>query len=189
MDSCEVGDALTKLRRDLAWSDHELGDYFHAAHDKQAVRDEVFKLLANYKFEVQSTLFEKCKAQPQVRKSRTRFYQHAWYYHFKYTAQKTIRNATELMVVTASFGVKKERATFNSAVLDVLRQTLSKVKYAANFCPASADPCISVVDYCAWAIQRKWESPNQRDTRSYDLIRERITHEVDSWSHGKTEYY
>lgn len=188
MAACDVGDALTKLRRDLAWAKHELGEYFHCAHDKQAVRDEVYKLICGHDFQIQSTVFEKSKAQPQTRTSRARFYQYAWYYHFKHTAEKTVGDATELMVVTAAFGVKKERTVFNAAVLDVLQQTLPKVKYEANFCPAAADPCLSVVDYCAWAIQRKWES-GSKDIRSYDLIKDRITHEVDSWSHGTVHHY
>lgn len=189
MASCAVGHELTELRRELAWGGHELGEYFHAAHDKQAVRDEVYKLICKHDFRIQATILEKSKAQPQVRKDRPRFYQYAWYYHFKHMAPKTVGDAAELMIVTASFGSKKEKSSFNGAVTDVLRQTLPSVKYAANFCPAAADPCLSVVDYCAWAIQRKWESPEQRDKRSYDLIADRITHEYDSWRHGKTHYY
>jgi hypothetical protein len=189
MASCDVGHALTELRRELAWAGHELGEYFHAAHDKQAVRDKVYELLGKHDFKVQATILEKSKAQPQVRITRPRFYKYAWYYHFKHMAKKTIQDATELMVVTASFGSKKEKSSFSGAVTDVLRQTLPKVKYAANFCPAAADPCLSVVDYCAWAIQRKWESPGQRDTRSYDLIAERVTHEYDSWKSGDKHFY
>jgi Protein of unknown function (DUF3800) len=186
MASCHVGDALIKLRRELAWSKHALGDYFHATEDKQAVRNEVYKLLCSHDFTIQATIFEKSKAQPQVRVSRTRFYQHAWYYHFKFVAAKTVGGAAELMVVTANFGTHKEKMTFSSAVEDVLRQTLPKVQYTANFCPASVDPCLTVADYCAWAIQRKWE---RGDTKSYDLIKDRITHEYDSWSRGTTHYY
>lgn len=189
MTSCDVGHALTELRRELAWGGHELGDYFHAAHDKQAVRDEVYKLICQHDFTVQATILEKSKAQPQTRKDRPRFYQYAWYYHFKFNAKKIVGDATELMVVTASLGTKRDKAAFQGAVLDVLRQTIPNVTYKPNFCPASVDPCLCVADYCAWAIQRKWESPEQRDTRSYDLIKDRITHEYESWAHGKEHYY
>jgi Protein of unknown function (DUF3800) len=188
MESCDVGDALTGLRRELAWSKHELGEYFHCSKDKQAIRDEVYKLICGFKFTVQATIFEKCKAHPKTRADKATFYKHAWYYHFKHMAKKTVGDSTELMVVTAAFGQRNERVVFDAAVLDVLRQTLPAVKYEANFCPAAADPCLSVVDYCAWAIQRKWESDG-KDVRSFDIIKDRITHEADSWSHGKTNFY
>ncbi|MEJ0040860.1 MAG: hypothetical protein WDM81_00910, partial [Rhizomicrobium sp.] len=137
----------------------ELGEYFHAAHDKQAVRDEVFALICKYDFRIQATLLEKSKAMPHVKRTRPNFYQYAWYYHFKFTAPKTVGDATELMVVTASLGTKKEKSAFNGAVLDVLRQTVPKVKYAANFCPAAADPCLPVADYCAWGNSAKMGKP------------------------------
>lgn len=41
MDDCTVGTELLNLRRTLAWNGVELGDYFHATTDKQAVRDKV----------------------------------------------------------------------------------------------------------------------------------------------------
>lgn len=65
---------------------------------------------------------------------------------------------------------------------------MPKLQCAANFCPAAADPCLSVVDYCAWAIQRKWESAG-KDIRSYDLIKDRITYEYDLWEHGNVHHY
>src|SRR5262245_39895401 len=67
MDTCEAGDDLLALRRKLAWKRAPLGDYFHATADKQEIRDEVFKLLADCDFTVQATIMEKSKAQPQVR--------------------------------------------------------------------------------------------------------------------------
>jgi hypothetical protein len=38
MTECGVGNALLDLRRRLAWCGESLGDYFHAAEDKQTVR-------------------------------------------------------------------------------------------------------------------------------------------------------
>ena len=189
MDSCKVGDALAELRREMAWRKEDLGDYFHATTDKQAVRNAVYDLICKHDFRVQATIMEKTKAQPQVRTSRPNFYQYGWYYHFKFSAPKIIAKATELMVVAASLGNKKERKAFEGAVTTVLRQTMPALPYIANFCPAAVDPCLSVADYCAWAIQRKWESPKQRDTKSYDLIKDRITYEFDLWHRGATHHY
>lgn len=185
--SCDIGSALSDLRRELAWRGFELGDYFHAAHDRQAVRDEVYRLICKHDFEVQATILEKSKASPRISASRLLFYQFAWYSHFRNIAKAVTGDASELLVVTASMGTKKERVTFKSAVSDVLKKTLPDLKHAADFCPAASDPCLSLADYCAWAIQRKWES--QRDVRSYDLIKGRITHETDLWSRSARHYY
>lgn len=188
MDNCAVGDALVRLRRELAWAGKPVGDYFHASTDRQEVRNEVFAEIVKHDFRIQSTIMEKTKAQPQVRVTRPRFYKTGWYFHFKHGKPHQTFPATELMVVTASLGTKKERVAFEDAVKDVLRQTVPKLECKPNFCPAAADPCLWVVDYCAWAIQRKWESGG-KDTRSYDLIRDRLTYEYDLWERGKTHHY
>lgn len=188
MDSCAVGDALVRLRREMAWAEKPLGDYFHASTDKQEVRDAVFAEICKHDFKVQTTIMEKTKAQPQVRVDRPRFYKTGWYFHFKHGAPHKTYAGTELMVVTASLGTKKERIAFEEAVTDVLKQTVPDLQCKPNFCPAVADPCLSVVDYCAWAIQRKWESAG-KDVRSFDIIKDRITYQYELWEHGTTHYY
>lgn len=189
MNGCEIGDALVRLRRELAWKDAPLGDYFHASTDKQVVRDAVFAEIAKHDFRIQTTIMEKSKAQPHVRVTRARFYKIGWFFHFTHGLPHKAYDAKELMVVTASLGTKNERTAFENAVKDVLQQTVPKMTYSANFCPAAPDPCLSVVDYCAWAIQRKWKSnPAKPDVRSYDLIKDRISYEYDLWSHGTVHH-
>jgi hypothetical protein len=92
---------------------------------------------------------------------------------------------SETLVTTASLGTKKERLAFQDAVSDVMRQT-SRTRWRADFMPAQADPCLQVADYCAWAIQRKWEL---NDSRSYDLIRHLLTYEYDLWWRGTQRFY
>ena len=49
-----------------------------------------------------------------------------------------------------------------------------------------ADPCLQIADYCCWAIQRKWESG---DDRSYVLIKDKIQSDFNAFARGKTVYY
>jgi Protein of unknown function (DUF3800) len=189
MDECSLGADLLELRRRLAWEDYELGEYFHATTDKQAVRNEVFLEITKKNFNIQATIMEKSKAQPQVTQSRERFYKTGYYFHFKHGASKQLDGETKLLVTTASIGTRKEQAAFKAAVADVMRQTNKTNEWKADFMPAHSDPCLQVADYCAWAIQRKWESKDQTDTRSYDLIKDRITYEYDLWAHGTTHHY
>jgi hypothetical protein len=130
---------------------------------------------------------EKSKAQPQTRISRARFYHYGWFYLLKFIGPRILSKDTELLVTTASLGTKREQASFTHAVNDVLGQTIDN-PWKTTFCPAQADPCLQIVDYCTWAIQRKWESGG-RDIRSYELIRHQVSYEYDLWAHGDKHYY
>jgi hypothetical protein len=186
IDDCALGEKLLRLRKELVWNGFPVGDYFHASEDRQPVRDEVFKLLQAEPITVEATILEKSKAQPQVRRTEHRFYQYAWYYHFKGTSRKILGPADELLVTAASIGTKNGRAAFEAAIKDVMNQYYRGTVWKADHCPAMADPCLQAVDYCTWAIQRKWE---RGDTRSYDLISEKIRHEYETWARGTTHYY
>jgi hypothetical protein len=187
-NDCEVGNALHLLRRKLIWEGVQVPDHFHACEDRQAIRDRVFETILQYKFNVQATILEKSKAQPQVRQSKARFYQYPWFYHFKHGISKYVPAESELLVTAASIGNRKEKLSFSNALQDVMQQTVTKGKWAIDFRPAATDYCLQVADYCAWAIQRKWESDG-KDTRSFDLIKDRITYEYDLWKKGTKHYY
>lgn len=116
MDDCSIGTELFNLRRRLAWDGYELGEYFHATTDKQAVRDEVYKVIVGSPFSIQATIMEKSKAQPQVRESKSRFYQYGYFFHFKFGATKELDATSEALVTTASLGTRKERTAFREAV-------------------------------------------------------------------------
>lgn len=186
MDDCAVATELLRLRRELAWAGIELGDFFHATEDKQIVRDAVFNTITEHNFSIQATIMEKAKAQPQVRQSKPTFYQYGYFFHFKYGVAPQLGANTEVLVTTASLGTKNERVAFESSVEDVMNQTQRTRAWKTDFMPCHADPCLQVADYCAWAIQRKWE---RNDVRSYRLIAKRITYEYDLWSHGNKLFY
>jgi len=122
MNDCAVATDLLDLRRCLAWDGIALGDYFHATTDKQSVRDAVFETIASKPFTVQATIMEKSKAQEQVRSTKAQFYKYGYFFHFKYGIASLLTNESEALVTTASLGTKKERATFENAVNDVMRQ-------------------------------------------------------------------
>lgn len=186
MDNCDIGADLLALRRELAWAKAPLGEYFHATKDQQVVRDAVFARLQRHPFSVQATIMEKTKAQPQVRVDQPRFYKIGWFFHFKHGAAQRLAGAQEVLITAASLGTRREQKSFQSPVADVMNQTVKGMAWETDFWPAGSDPCLQVADYCAWAIQRKWETG---DTRSYDLIKDRITYEYDLWARGQQHYY
>ncbi|MFP5434163.1 MAG: hypothetical protein ACLGIM_13765, partial [Alphaproteobacteria bacterium] len=109
-----------------------------------------------------------------------------WYQHFRWGMTDTIRTCDEMHITTASIGTKKGQVEFTDAVKDVVRQTVKGVRARTSFWQCSTDPCLQLADYCTWAIQRKWE---RGDTRSYNLIKDRITYEYDMFQRGTTLYY
>jgi hypothetical protein len=186
-NTCEIGTKLLELRRELAWEKAPLGEYFHASEDKQEIRNRVFDLLRSADFQIDATIMEKRKAQPQVRGTNSVFYRYGWFYHFRNIARRIFdAPTTELLITAASVGTRKQQATFTSVVNNVVQQIAPGNLWSTYFCPAASDPCLQVADYCAWAIHKKWE---RKDTRSYDLIHAKIRREYDLWSHGTKTYY
>jgi hypothetical protein len=185
-NDCNLANDLLELRRRLIWGKLPVGDYFHCTEDKQAVRDEVFKTLLKHNFKIQATVLEKSKAQPQVRETRARFYKYPWFYHFKHAIEPFVGSDSSLLVTAASIGNRKEKLTFCNALHDVMSQTINSGKFAVDFRPAATDPCIQAADYCAWAIQRKYE---KGEDRAYNRIKDRITYEYDLWARGRKHYY
>lgn len=181
-----LGEALTRLRHDLLREGLPVGDYFHATTDAQPVRDRVYAEIMKHDFNFQATICEKSKAQPQVTVSKSRFYKYPWFYHFKHGIAPKLTKGDTLVVTTASIGTKKERATYTNALRDVVNQSAPHVSWVVDFRPAMADHMLQVADYCAWALQRQWE---RDDSRSLDIIKDRMTYSYDLWAHGTKHYY
>jgi hypothetical protein len=186
LEACDVGEALLKLRRQMAWEKAPVEDFFHATEDKQEVRDRVFETIRQTRLRVDATILEKSKAQPHVRASKELFYKYAWYYHFKHIGPQIAARADELHLTTASVGTKKGQAIFTAAVNDVVQQVIRGTKYVTTFAQSACDPCLQAADYCTWAIQRKWE---RGDERSYRLIQPNLATEYNLWRTGSVQYY
>ena len=181
-----VESELLELRRELAWQGVELSGSFHATTDKQRVRDRVFDILRRHEFRIDATILEKRKAEPQIRSTSLRFYKQAWFHHMQYVAPHVVSSQDELMVVAASIGNKREQNAYLSAIQDVLNQTSPANPTRAEMWGADSDPCLQLVDYCSWAIQRKWE---RSDFRSYQLIQEKVHSEYDLFRPEDAVYF
>ncbi|WP_312795524.1 DUF3800 domain-containing protein [Tianweitania sp.] len=188
VDDCTIGNDLLDLRRKLAWEGLPVASYFHATTDKTVVRERVYDLIlgGDYKFRIQATIMEKRKALPRIRPTQERFFQYGWFYHFKNALLPLLPKGDELLITTASIGTKKGQAVYTSAVNDVVSQHLARDRWKTFFPKSEADPCLQIVDYCTWAIQRKWE---RGQTEAYDRIAPYIEYEFDLWRYGTKYHY
>lgn len=177
---------LQDLRYALAWEGTPHPGAFHATKEEQHIRDRVFGAIRGHGFRVDSTVFEKAKAQPQLRESDERFYKYAWFYHMKHVAPKIAQPGDSMLVVAASLGTKKKEGAFHKGVVEVMRQVTPTVDTRTTHWPAAVDTGLQIADYCCWAQQRKWE---QGDDRSHVLIRDNIRSEFDVFRTGRTLYY
>ena len=169
-----IATELFALRRKLAWDGFGLRAGFHATEDKQRVRDAVYDILRRHSFRVDATILHKRKAQLQLRVSDMRFYQYAWFYHMRYVAPRVVSRREEILAVTASVGTKKKEAAFSAVIEEMMEQVSPTDASKSVLWTAASDPCLQVADYCSWAIQRKWETG---DDRSHRLIRDKIASE------------
>jgi len=181
-----LGDELLALRRELAWEGVETTPDFHATEERQAVRDRVFEVLGRHDFRIDTTILEKPKTEPHLQADEARFYQTAWYLHFRYVAPAITHQDDQLLVIAASIGTRKKQESFHNAIRDVVRQLAPHTHYRTAFWHAATDPCLWAADYCCWAIQRKWEGG---DDRSYVLIGDTIRSEFDAFGASSTVYY
>lgn len=180
-----IAGALRTLRFELAWNGIDLRRGLHATEDSQRVRDRVFGVLRDHDFRVDATILDKPKARPETRSSDERFYRFAWLFHLRNVLPSLLAADSELLLVAASVGTGNRRRAFLAAVESALWEATDAPARVA-FWPASADACLQAADYCAWAIQRKWE---RGDERSYDLIRNRIVREHDLFYRGASTFY
>lgn len=186
-ESCDIGNELLDLKRSLLRRGIKVGDKLHASPDSQAVRDEAYNVIRKYDFRTDCTILQKSKAQPQTRATEADFYQYAWFYHGKYITPRFCTKDNDVLVTAAALETKVGKAAFKSAFNNAIQQTKPFGGTLTTAFPESvADPCLWAADYCAWAIQRKWELG---DRRSYDLIGHTVRSEYDLWRYGKTEYY
>tara|TARA_Y100001947_G_scaffold152089_1_gene153193 strand:+ start:2994 stop:3635 length:642 start_codon:yes stop_codon:yes gene_type:complete len=186
MTDTSLGQELLQLRRSLALDKHQNNHFLHATADPWPIREKVYTVLADGGFRIDATIYQKSKAQPHTRRTDADFYKHIWYFHLKYCVPRIVRNGDRILITGAALGKNKKKAAFKEAINNTAQQLLQPLNWEVSFVQSAEDPCLWAADYCAWAIQRKWEL-NCR--RAYDMISDHIRSEFDQFRSGTTEYY
>jgi hypothetical protein len=174
---------------------------FHAAEDRQVVRDSVFQLINRLKpfREIQCVIAEKSKANPSLylksrvnhgkiikEKDESPFYRAVCKALLTYIFScRRFDGAQKIVIILSSIFDKAKQGAIRGALAKELKER-AKVPFLIYFHSNKADLNCQIADYCGWAIFRKWE---RRDERSYALIRTMIKNEFVMFARGTTWYY
>jgi Protein of unknown function (DUF3800) len=178
---------LLNLKYDLIERGIDL-EYFHAAEDRQAVRDRVFDIIRTYlgAARVDTLIVEKRKTGAALRHDE-RFYPEMLGYLLRFVIEKEMRDFSKIVVFTDRIPVRKKRKAVEKAVKQTLAKMLpARVSYCILHHDSKSNFGLQIADYLTWAVYREWD---QTDGRSYDLIRQFVRSEFDIFRAGTTYYY
>lgn len=180
--------SICELKYDLIESGLEI-EYFRASEDKQAVRNCVFNIINDHldQTRIDSLIVEKKKTAPGLRREE-RFYPEMLGYLLFYIVNGYNLNLFhKIIVFTDNLPIQRKRKAVEKAIKKVLAHKLPANVTYHIFHHASKSNCdLQIVDYCNWAIYRKWE---KQDLRSYEIIKRSIQSEFDIFRPGRRYYY
>jgi Protein of unknown function (DUF3800) len=175
---------LASLKYDLLTQGKCL-ECFHACEDEQVVRDKVFEVIcSSSEFEIHSVIVRKNRINPSLRKFGV--YSVAYRTMLKYLVGSGRIKQVHIIVDTPPD--KRQQTALKNTLRKKAEEIMTKqgVSYSIDHHRSSSHAMLQVADYCAWAIQKKWQSGN---LRSYNLIKNRIRNEFDMYRGGEKEYY
>lgn len=164
-------------------------EYFHCTNDSKLVRQGVFNRLvpALGQLRIDALVVEKAKTGPALQPA-TLFYPRMLGYLLTYVMKREQNPlASELIVVTDTLPVQKQRKAVTKAIQQALHNALpSHMRYRIIHHASRAHYGLQIADYFCWAIFRKWE---QADTLHYNSLKVAIKSEFDIFRTGNTYYY
>lgn len=164
-------------------------EYFHASEDRQAVRDQVFDIIARNLagMRVDAVVVEKRKTGPGLYEP-SKFYPRMLGYLLRYVLQgHSLDRYKEVVVFTDRIPLKGKRDAVEKTVKTTLANMLPKsARYRLLHHDSKSNFQLQIADYCTWAIHRKW---SRNDSRSYDVISPAVKSEFDIFRNGMRYYY
>ncbi|MBE0415290.1 MAG: DUF3800 domain-containing protein [Dehalococcoidia bacterium] len=163
-------------------------EQFHAAEDKQAVRDKVFDIISGLNhIRIDSVIVEKRKTDPSLRPLRI-FYsmmiENLLKYPFDPRGIDVSRFDKVFIFLDRESGSGREE--LKKAVKLSLARHLGGIPYAICMHPSGTHPYLQMVDYCSWAIYVKWE---RREYRPHQKIANLVKSEFPIFAYGTVEHY
>jgi hypothetical protein len=183
-DPAPLTQALTALRYDMLAEGLEL-ERFHAAEDRQTIRDRVFAaIIAVGEFDFDCVVIEKRKVNPELHRDG-RFYPHFAGYLLRHVFERSLVPNERIVLITDRLPMKRTREV-EKAFKFFIRDHLGDRPFSILHHSSNSHAALQVADYCMWAVHRKWTAD---DRRSYGLIRPFIRTELDLLRRGSEYFY
>ena len=164
--------------------------HFHAAEDKQATRNEVFDIIEQLKhLRVDGIILEKRKTSPKLQELKYLYpflIEKLLQYPFDYRGINVEQYDKVFIFLDREACSHQEKNYIVQAVKGYLRKRLQNIPFRLCMHPSSTHNHLQLVDYCSWAIFRKWE---KGDFRSYNRICPLIKGEFPIFQHGTIMWY
>ncbi|HZF12626.1 MAG TPA: DUF3800 domain-containing protein [Thermoanaerobaculia bacterium] len=179
-----------ELKHRLAASGLELEE-FHATENKQAVRDEMYKMIERHCehqcLTIDSVIAQKNKTNPSIRADAV-FYakmlQTLLQWVFKH---RPTTDVDRILVWAARIGTNKKRGLFEKTIKGYLSNELNaRHPYHLFIHSAASHPMLQVADYCSWAIIKKWKDA---ELRPYSKIHHAVLTEFEIFRSRTKQYY
>lgn len=187
-DPLPLAHDLTALRFMLLKQGVDLHQ-FHAAEDRQAVRNRVVAtMLGRQNWGFVALVIEKAKVNPTIR-DPIGFYPQFAMMVLRFVLKGVVgRGTDQVLIFTDDLPVKQKKNAVKKAITGACRQALPPtLRFDTYHHPCASNKWIQVADYCCWAVFRKWESG---DDRTYDQLRPRLFKpELNVTERGRTVYY
>jgi len=153
-------------------------EYFHASEDRQEVRNGVFKAIENHMsgIRIDSVIVEKSKTNAILKKTE-KFYPEMLGHLIRHVINsKVLSRYKEIIIFTDAIPDNKKKKSIEKSVKMTLADMMpSDTKYSIYHHQSRSNMDLQVVDYCNWAIYRKWD---RNDERSYKIIQNIIKSEL-----------
>jgi Protein of unknown function (DUF3800) len=165
-DPGPLNEAFARLRYEFLAQGLEL-QCFHAAEDRQAVRDRVFAEMERLDgLELDLLVADKQRMHPLLR-DPFEFYCRLGYVVME-AALERVRHLDEpIVIITDTLPLQRERKALAKAFRTAIKDSLGTRTFAIMHHVSAAHAGLQAVDYCTWALQRKLRG----DARSYERIR------------------
>lgn len=165
-------------------------EYFHAAEDRQPVRDRIFNVISGLKnIRIDSIIVEKSKVDPSLRplnKLYPTMVEYLLQYPFDPRGIDVTRFDKVLIFMDRESARPREKEALTKAVKLSLARHSRGVPYALSMHSSASHPYLQIVDYCSWAVYVKWE---RGELRPFNQIKNLVKSEFLIYQNKKAKWY
>lgn len=188
LNPAPLANKLTNLRFGLQKNGYDL-QAFHATDDKQEHRNAVVTaMISEDEWKYAAIVLEKAKVNPSIREPK-KFYPKFAIMPLRFIFRGVVRPTTsKVMVYTDVIPISKHRDSVEKAIKTACRRDLpDDISFLVYHHDKKSNKWLQVVDYCSWAVFRKWEG---NDDRTYSQLKPRLAKpELEVTGRGEDIYY